>query len=151
MVQMPYDISLTPQIGIANMQAKDVEGYELNSTLIFSRYEVKNAIRYNDRDEFLGFKANYVQNGNFHTISARKALLQGNVVTLSGDVIYTNSDNLDFQSNLVSYDLKMKTLTSILPFIITQGGNKITGKSAVYDMENKKLYASEVSGWMQRK
>ena len=46
---------------ISNMQINDVIDYEINSTKISGVYEADELNRYNDKDEFLSFKAKIVR------------------------------------------------------------------------------------------
>lgn len=147
MLQNPYeDIISKNGIKIANTIIEDVVDYEANSTNLARIYKAKIIKRYDDKDEFFDFQAEFFDDQN-STIKSKKVVRKDNKFEFLDDVRYQNLKNLKFSSKKVFYDIKDKNLTSPNEFSLTQNQNIITGKSLIYDTQNRQIFAKKVKIW----
>ncbi len=157
MTQSPYSSqNIKAEISIANMQANNVVDYELNSTLVYGRYETKSIIRYKEYDELDTFKGTLFRGDSVHFLESKDALIRQNLITLTNDAIYKNQDDFKYESQKIVYDMQKKELFSDVPFKITQykqnaNADIITGNSVLYKIDDKKIFAKKVQGWLERK
>ena len=72
---------------ISNMQINDVIDYEINSTKISGVYEADELNRYNDKDEFLSFKAKILRGNLKHFLSSDKAISQNDEIIFQKNAV----------------------------------------------------------------
>ena len=139
-----------PKTKIANVLISDVVDYELDLNSTKSKIIAKKIIRYSNYDEAYDFNASFIRNNSNEMLSAQKAIIEGDLITLQKKANYKNLDNnIDFLSDFVTYDKKF--LISKTPFRLTQNDNLIIGLDAKYDIKNEKLYAKKVEAWYMLK
>ena len=91
----------------------------------------------------------FFQNDNLHRLSSDFAIIKDKNVTMKQNAIYQNSDkNLTYSSNELIWGEGF--LRSNVPFTITQNGDRISGASGSYDINNKKIKAKNVKGVFNR-
>lgn len=151
-MQEPYENhTLKPDASIAGMMINDVIDYEINKEMIKARYEADEWNRYQDRDEILKFKTEFIRDGLEHNASSDKVVHKNDVLNFNGNFRYTNAKGLKFASEEVIYDLKAKIASSSTPFVLFDGSSKVMGDSIIYDTIMKTTYAKGIRAWIEEK
>ena len=136
---------------ISNMQINDVVDYEINATKISGIYEADELNRYNDRDEFLDFKAKILRGNLRHFLSSDKAISQNDEIIFQKNANYENNDSLRFISDEVIYGTKTKIVRSETNFTVTRNGDRALGESGSYDLVKKQTQIKGLRAWVEEK
>ncbi|MDA3077500.1 LPS export ABC transporter periplasmic protein LptC [Campylobacter sp. JMF_06 NA1] len=145
-VQTPYfEEMFKENLNVSNLEMQGVRDYQVGEK-ITGEFRAKNGIRYKDRDEFYEFDAVIIDDIN-HTISSNLAVKKGDNIKFSGSAHYRNSDEIDYKSEQITYNLKNKIVRSDVPYTLTQGENKVTGEKISYDTKNKKTNSKGIHAW----
>ncbi|HDX8139294.1 TPA: LPS export ABC transporter periplasmic protein LptC, partial [Campylobacter fetus] len=76
MLQTPYSANIYKnELKVANMQASNVVSYELNSTLVYGRYEASDVTRYETYDLLNSFSGLFLRGDYTHSLSSKLAIL----------------------------------------------------------------------------
>ena len=129
---------------------KDIPLFEVND---FTMYDIskekvvdistgKKAFRYKDRYKLNDFALTDNSNEYLVAISANEGLYKNEIITLEGDVVYSQSDGLEFKSQKVFYNRKKGYLETKVPYIATQGESRVVGSYLYHDI-NKKITKSK--------
>lgn len=148
--QSPYLSQISKiDVNIADMQMNGIKNYEINVNGTNGYYEAKNALRIGEGDYFYEFKGKFYRGDNtIHNLRSDEGIYKKNEIIFKKNAFYENSDNLDFSSQEIIYDIKNATLRSDTDFVATQNKDKIIGKSVKYDTKNKQIYAKGVHSWV---
>lgn len=150
-LQDPYSLNLKSYtLNFKNIEAKNLNAYELNTTTIKSYYKANSWVRYADRDEF----DNFVNLNLDFNLSANKLEFlnkQMDKVLFEGNVAYIGSDNVKMLADKIVYQPKNKVLSTDTGFKALIHGNIINGNTLNYDIENKILDIQGVNAWLQEK
>ncbi len=134
---------------ISNMQINDVVDYEINSTKISGVYEADELNRYNDKDEFLDFKAKILRGNLKHFLSSDKAISQNDEIIFQKNANYENNDSLKFISDEVIYNTKTKIVRSEANFTLIRNNDKALGESGSYDLGKKQMQVKGLRAWVE--
>ncbi len=134
---------------ISNMQINDVIDYEINSTKISGVYEADELNRYNDKDEFLSFKAKILRGNLKHFLSSDKAISQNDEIIFQKNANYENNDSLRFISDEVIYGIKTKIVRSEANFTLIRNNDKALGESGSYDLGKKQTQVKGLRAWVE--
>ncbi len=134
---------------ISNMQINDVIDYEINSTKISGVYEADELNRYNDKDEFLSFKAKILRGNLKHFLSSDKAISQNDEIIFQKNANYENNDSLRFISDEVTYGTKTKIVRSEANFTLIRNNDKALGESGSYDLGKKQTQVKGLRAWVE--
>ncbi|MGF7440939.1 LPS export ABC transporter periplasmic protein LptC [Campylobacter concisus] len=134
---------------ISNMQINDVIDYEINSTKISGVYEADELNRYNDKDEFLSFKAKILRGNLRHFLSSDKAISQNDEIIFQKNANYENNDSLRFISDEVIYGTKTKIVRSEANFTLIRNNDKALGESGSYDLGKKQTQVKGLRAWIE--
>ena len=134
---------------ISNMQINDVIDYEINSTKISGVYEADELNRYNDKDEFLSFKAKILRGNLKHFLSSDKAISQNDEIIFQKNANYENNDSLRFISDEVRYGTKTKIVRSEANFTLIRNNDKALGESGSYDLTKKQTQVKGLRAWVE--
>ena len=134
---------------ISNMQINDVIDYEINSTKISGVYEADELNRYNDKDEFLSFKAKILRGNLKHFLSSDKAISQNDEIIFQKNANYENNDSLRFISDEVRYGTKTKIVRSEANFTLIRNNDKALGESGSYDLGKKQTQVKGLRAWVE--
>lgn len=134
---------------ISNMQINDVIDYEINSTKISGVYEADELNRYNDKDEFLSFKAKILRGNLKHFLSSDKAISQNDEIIFQKNANYENNDSLRFISDEVRYGTKTKIVRSEANFTLIRNNDKALGESGSYDLGKKQMQVKGLRAWVE--
>ena len=132
---------------ISNMQINDVIDYEINSTKISGVYEADELNRYNDKDEFLSFKAKILRGNLKHFLSSDKAISQNDEIIFQKNANYENNDSLRFISDEVIYGTKI--VRSEANFTLIRNNDKALGESGSYDLGKKQTQVKGLRAWVE--
>jgi len=147
-LQTPYlEDFIDKNLSVANVAMDGITDYEINASVVSMRATAKSGSRFHNRSEFEQIFGQYATADRNHTLTARKGLYKGDVVTFSGDANYTNSDGYEYLSDIIAYNTAKRTLESKKPYILTQGPHKVTGNSLKYDIDKKRTNSKGVHGW----
>lgn len=150
-VQSPYlSDDFKRDLSIANMEMNNIIDYEVSQS-VTGKFTSDKGTRYNDRDEFENFYGQIFEKDTNHTLKSNKARYKKDIVTFSGKATYTNTDDLNYISEEIIYNLKTKVAQSDKPFVMTQNNDKITGKNLKHILATKQTFAKGVHAWIQTK
>ncbi|ASM40650.1 LPS export ABC transporter periplasmic protein LptC [Campylobacter sp. RM12327] len=150
--QSPYLKQISKiEVGIASMQMNGIKNYEINSSGINGLYEATKALRINDDDYFYDFKGKILRDDTVHNLRSDEGIYKKDEVIFKKNAFYENSNNLNFSSQEIIYDIKSGIVKSDVDFVATQNKDKIIGKSVKYDTKNKQIYAKGVHSWINLK
>ena len=131
---------------------KEIPLFEIHN---FTMYEVdtqklidisigEKGLRYKNRYVLYNFIYNDNLNENAATIRANKGVYKANIVTLTGDVLYTKTDGSEFQSQKVVYNRGKGYLKSEVPYTAFFGKNRVSGSYLFYDIKKDILKSKDV-------
>ncbi len=132
------------------MQANNIVDYEINSTKISGVYKGAEMNRYAKVDVVNNFDSVFLRGKQTHYMRSDKANLQGDIIKFVSNAKYENNESMVFSSQEILYNKKNKTISSKVPFVATQNTDKITGKSADYDLNKKQLSAKGIKAWIEQ-
>ena len=142
-----YLIEMKPyNINFKNVEAKEIDIYELNTSQVKTHYSSSQWFRYEDKDTFNNF---LILGFDYNLSSNQMALLKGNVL-LSGKVLYEDINQTKIEAEELFYNPKKQKLNTETDFKAYRGGNILTGNSLSYDLKNKKLDIEEVKVWLEK-
>ncbi|MCC2555061.1 hypothetical protein LKN81_02110 [Campylobacter coli] len=136
-------------LNFKNIEASDLNAYELNASNVKSYYKAQSWARYTDKDEF----DNFVNFNLDFNLSANKLKLKGkemDKVLLEGNVTYIGLNNTKIFADKVEYEPKNKILSTNTGFKALINGSIINGNTLNYDVEKKILQVQGVNAWLER-
>ncbi len=149
-LQDPYSLNLKNySLDFKNIEARNLDAYELNSTTIKSYYKADTWTRYENKDVFKDF----VNLNLDFNLSANTLELLGKdfeKVVFEGNVKYLGKDNTKLTSDKMEFDPKKKHLSTRAGFEAFIGENIINGDILNYDLKNKILQIQGVKAWLQK-
>ena len=149
-LQDPYLTEVFKQDeNIANMEMFGINDYEVSQSII-SKMSAKSGIRYETYDEFKDFKGVRIDDIN-HTLYSKVAIRKDDEIIFKGNANYQNSDNINYNSEEIIYNIKTKIVKSNTPFTMWQNDDKVTGTSIKYDINKKQTNAKGIKAWYQLK
>ncbi|EGQ2238296.1 hypothetical protein K8D53_000649 [Campylobacter coli] len=149
-LQDPYSLNIKSYaLNFKNIEASDLNAYELNASNVKSYYKAQSWARYTDKDEF----DNFVNFNLDFNLSANKLELKGkemDKVLFEGNVTYIGLNNTKIFADKVEYAPKNKILSTNTGFKALINGSIINGNTLNYDVENKILQVQGVNAWLER-
>ncbi|EIV4081743.1 hypothetical protein L8P52_001632 [Campylobacter coli] len=149
-LQDPYSLNIKSYaLNFKNIEASDLNAYELNASNVKSYYKAQSWARYTDKDEF----DNFVNFNLDFNLSANKLELKGkemDKVLLEGNVTYIGLNNTKIFADKVEYAPKNKILSTNTRFKALINGSIINGNTLNYDVEKKILQVQGVNAWLER-
>jgi LPS export ABC transporter protein LptC len=97
-----------------------------------TRYEIKK-IDYTDNEKKI--KAN---------MQANFGVYQNEVVTLTGDILYTREDGFRFETQSASYNRKNSLAQTNDPYVAYMGANRVRGEGLTYNNLKQKAFSKKV-------
>ena len=146
-VQTPYlsDI-LKSDLSVASMEMSGITDYLIANTTS-AKFTAEHGTRYKDRDEFKNFKAEEISADLNHTLVSKTATRAGELIKFNGDAHYINTDGFDYTAQEIIYDTSSKIVRSDVPYVLRQGGDRITGASISYDTKTKQTNSKGIHAW----
>ncbi|HHD0601597.1 TPA: hypothetical protein ACOS69_001300 [Campylobacter coli] len=149
-LQDPYSLNIKSYaLNFKNIEASDLNAYELNASNVKSYYKAQSWARYTDKDEF----DNFVNFNLDFNLSANKLELKGkemDKVLLEGNVTYIGLNNTKIFADKVEYAPENKILSTNTGFKALINGSIINGNTLNYDVEKKILQVQGVNAWLER-
>ena len=102
------------------------------------------AIRYADR--YSVNNINYTDNTQKYiaNMKADNGIYKNDILTLTGNVLYTREDGLTLETSKAVYNKKNKVTIINNNFVSYKGNNRVIGSSAIYNNKNNKLASKNV-------
>ena len=102
------------------------------------------AIRYADR--YSVDNINYTDNTQKYiaNMKADNGIYKNEILTLSGNIIYTREDGLTMETSKAIYNKKNSVTTIDNDFVSYKGNNRVIGSSAIYNNKDNKLASKNV-------
>jgi len=113
------------------LQGSSIDKNGISDSIIASK-----ARKFKTHDELYDLNTTFLEQGVSHTLSAKKARYQNDLLFLNGNVTYENNQSMKIKSKELEYNVKTKIATSPTPFTLTSTKGIMIGKSFVYDMTN---------------
>jgi len=126
------------------MEIKDSKIYNITFEGITAYLQTKIAKRYKDRYELYDIFSNKKDNIKDEKLWAKKGIMQNDILTLLGNVVYKESNDKTLSSQKVIYNLKKDILSSDTPFEAIYKKSKVWGSSFVYYKKDKRLLADNI-------
>ena len=142
-VQTPYVAELFngDDSKIATIEMRGIDDFEITNE----------KIRFSNKDVFKDFRADKIFDDLNHTITSKNAELTKNLAVAYGNAHYKNSDNIEYFSDKISYDMQKHVVFSDTNFTMTQAADRIEGVKIRYEIEKKQTFAKGVKGWFWEK
>ena len=152
-VQTPYVAELFngDDSKIATIEMHGIDDYEITNDKITAKFSAKSGERFSNKDVFSDFVADKIFDDLNHTITSKNAELTKNLAVAYGNAHYKNSDNIEYFSDKISYDMQKHVVFSDTNFTMTKGMDKIEGAKIRYEIEKKQTFAKGVKGWFWEK
>lgn len=150
-LQDPYSLNLKSySLDFKNMEAKNLNIYETNSSAIKAYYKANSWERYNDKDIFHYFTT---LNFDFNLSANTLELLnnQKNKIVFEGNVSYIDLNGTKILSQKVKFNPDEKIISTDMGFKAFLNKNRIDGNVLVYDLKKKTLQIEGVKAWIQEK
>lgn len=118
--------------------------YELNQNGLVTFMNGAEGARY--KDKYTIFDINYTDNSKEYlaNLKAKDGLYRDDILTLSGDVVYTRQDGFKFETQEAIYDKKSSTATAKGNYVAYMGNNIAYGREIEYNNALKKLKSKDV-------
>jgi len=118
--------------------------YEINKVGLDTMMLGTKAIRYADR--YSVDNINYTDNTQKYiaNMKADNGIYKNEILTLSGNIIYTREDGLTMETSKAIYNKKNSVTTIDNDFVSYKGNNRVIGSSAIYNNKNNKLASKNV-------
>lgn len=128
------------------MEAKNLQGWELNSSKISKNYQAKSWERYEKRDVFKDF---FHQNLDFNLSAGELEILNKNEkIILRQNVLYKDAQG-EIKTQFAEYEPKNKILKSDDSFEANFNSNIVRGKTFSYDLDKKIFKTQKVKAWLR--
>lgn len=143
-----YYIDFKPSgVDFKNIEAANLNAYELNSSVILANYTATKWTRYKDKDVF---DSVFIE-GLDYNLSANELISMDKNLTLNGNVRYADKNATKFESNRLFYDKAKKQISTNSDFKAFRKNDEIEGKSFVYDIKTQNLSIKGVKAWLETK
>jgi len=118
--------------------------YEINKVGLDTMMLGTKAIRYADR--YSVNNINYTDNTQKYiaNMKADNGIYKNDILTLTGNVLYTREDGLTLETSKAVYNKKNKVTIINNNFVSYKGNNRVIGSSAIYNNKNNKLASKNV-------
>lgn len=141
-----YFIDIKPYgVDFKNVEARRLDAFELNSTLVKANYTAEKWERYKDKDVF---NAVFVYGYDFN-LSANELISMDKNLTLNGNVRYTDINATSFETQRLFYDGVKKVVSSKSAFKAARKDSNISGKAFSYDTKSGELKIQGVKAWLE--
>lgn len=127
-----------------SIELKEFTLYEFDTTKLVDLASGSKALRYENRYELYDFVFNDNTDSMLVTLSADFGEYKNDIITLSGHVLYTTSDDMEFKTEHVLYDRYKGFAKTTLPYEARMGQNRVTGNYLYYDIKNDIIKSKEV-------
>jgi len=134
----------TEDINYSTIEFTGLQGCSIDKTGISERIVASHARKYKDHDELDNLNTTFIQNGLSHTLTAKSARLQNDILHLTKEVHYENNQSLRIKSEELEYNTKTKIAQSHTPFTLTSKQGNMQGDRFIYDMRHGKIESKQI-------
>jgi LPS export ABC transporter protein LptC len=133
-------------IDFTDVAFENVDGYVITKDGINSNLKASKVLKYRDYVKAFDVKSNFLKEERAYKVSAKNALLQGDIIELNGNVHYKNiQKDVDVKSQHLQYNTKSELIHSKTPFILTTKTSITTGNNFEYDQKEGKIKAKNLN------
>lgn len=151
LAQEPYfNDEIRRDFNFSSVTLTNVTSYEIDFNKTGAVYNALKVKRFDDRDEFNGFKASVIRDNLRHLLSSENAVRKGDQLKFIDSVVYENNQSTILKSDLLIYDIKKRFGNVPGNFVLDYKQEKMTGYNLQYDLNSTKLQAQGVSVWLKR-
>lgn len=120
---------------------EDATMYTMDKKQVTQIAKAQKAVRYKNKDELfdasLVIRVNDKTNNNLlDVLSAKKVTKKGNNLYLRGDVQYDRANTMQFESEVLNYNLNTKIATNMNKFTALYNGDHLSGTNIYVDARN---------------
>lgn len=126
-------------INYATIEFTALQGCTINQDGITQRIAAAKAQKFKTYETLRDVNASFQQNGILHTLKAKKGHFEGDILSLTQNVLYENNQSLHIKTQKLEYNIKTKVAKSPDTFALTSNQGIMIGDSFVYDMKNGTL------------
>ena len=126
-------------INYSTIKFTTLQGCTIQKEGISQRIRASKALKFKTYDELYDLNTSFLEQGIRHTLIAKKARYQDDILYLTGDVLYENNQSLHIKSKELEYNVKTKIAKSPVAFTLSSNQGIMIGDSFVYDMKNGAL------------
>jgi len=129
----------------ANLEANRVTNYSIQKEGVVLVAKSSQILRYKTYDKF--FNIDIVRkksDGVTDNLKAKEGSLRGDLLRVSGDIRYADSNGIKFFSDESTYNLKSKVFKSLSKFTLETNSTTVFGSSLVYQVNDGKIFAHNV-------
>ncbi len=147
-LSLGFDTSV-PKIDKTNkplVAFEDATMYTMDKEQVTQIAKAKKAVRYKKKDEL--YDASFVLRVNdkeddelLDILSAKKVTKQGNKLLLRDDVKYNRADIMQFESEVLNYNIGTKIATNMNKFTALYNGDKLSGTHIYVDAKKNIIRA----------
>jgi hypothetical protein len=140
----PMDIEEKKHGEIALFQIEDFLLHELTPNGLITLMKGDEAKKFTNRYEV--DKIDYTDNSKElqANMLANFGVYKNEIVTLTGDIIYTREDGFKFTTEEVSYERLASIATTKVPYIATMGKNSVKGTWLQQNNTNNKTFSKNI-------
>jgi LPS export ABC transporter protein LptC len=126
-------------INYSTIKFTKLQGCRIDNEGISQRISASQARKFKTYDELYDLNTSFQNKNVEHTLIAKKARFQNDILYLKGDVLYENNQTTHIKSEELEYNVKTKIVKSPVAFTLTSNKGIMRGKSFTYDMKNGAL------------
>ena len=144
--QEPYSMQKNRNIKKeANIEMLQIINYSINQEGVSRIVKAEKALRFKNYDEFYTVDSIRKQeDGLLENFQADSGVLKQNNLKFVGNVKYSNSDSVKFNSQEAEYNLKSKVFKTNVDFTLKDKNTITYGTSLVYQTKDGKIYANNI-------
>lgn len=128
-----------------DMEMIDMVSYSITNDGIEHMVKSSRVLRFTNLDKFYNIDAiRKSKDDLLENLRAHSGVLIGDDLSLKGDVRYTNSDSIRFNSEQANYNLKTKVFKTDTDFVLEDNRSITKGASLIYMTKEEKIYANKI-------
>ena len=142
-----YSIQIKPlSVDFKSIEAKNINAFDLNSSLVSSFYEADDWVRFEDKDSFSKVNIFSLE----QNLSSNELLMQDDNISLKGNVFYTDVNGTRIRADEIFYVKDLKILHTDTNFTAYKDSNILLGNSLVYDLLNRQIKIEGIKLWLNK-
>ena len=141
-----FDSKSTDKVKKVNSKSSEINNfieYDINATKLQHTLKAKSAQEVNQK---WYLKEPIIITDKLKSLSSKSSVASSEVIDFYDNVVAIKSDGTVYKSNIATYNIKTKMLTTPKKFTINRHVDIVTGKDLHYDAEHKITKAKDVNG-----
>ena len=145
----PLDIKQQKFVDVPQFNLLTFTMHELNDKGLVTLMNGTEGTKYSDRYEIKDI--DYTDNSKEYIANmvAKDGIYKSELVTLTGDVVYSREDGLTFETQKATYDKKTAISRADGDYILYRSSDIVTGKKLKYNNINEKIVSKNVTAKYQ--